>query len=726
MKLRILLTAILLAGCGKDGPETQPAPGPGPDGGQVTYTLSEGTVDMDQATAANVTNVEEDAITFAGGTPAASIPQVGQILLSSITTERMPNGFLGRVTAVESQGGQTVVRTEPVPLDEAFEELDIDQSLDLGQYITEVLDPDGNPMSFAKSRYPAGTTRGAPNEVFIEIPFKKEFKEGDLTIGAELKFKFSLKLDFNMKINIATLQYLNVAVNPRLEVTGEVKAALEGKIKKDIQLCTVSCGKITMGPVIIVPKVILYYTTGAEGEISLVSTLSFVLGASYGIRYENQEWSEYSQAGTSDPNDEVFKKVSEFNVKGKIYHGVKVSMLFSLYGLNAGLGLSATPKLVTGAQFKIDAANLSTGECYKDLKDTKLSTGMALAGDAYVMAKLFKNKLAKHSFYTPEVEFPPFMSKHLLPHFADYDIETDKETYATLSVWMGNETFFPVDVGVALYDNETGARLQTQYASNKHMDDLKNPYLVTFRGLDSETEYMVKPACKLFGVEFIGDVSDSGSIDEEDMGEYFPDPVLRGVVRGVADINKDYRISRKESEAVTALYIDHIDVTSLEGLQHLKNLQTLAIGSNTQLTSIYLGSLQELRMLSIDNYIRGTFIRGKLASLNIGGCTKLESLTVRGSSITSLDLRGKPQLDYLNLYYNKLAGIDVSSCPRLRIFLCSNNNITQQIPSWFSQLEYFDYDRRYEYYTDADNVRKHTDHGKGWWYIGEPSIEPPY
>ena len=78
---------------------------------------------------------------------------------------------------------------------------------------------------------------------------------------------------------------------------------------------------------------------------------------------------------------------------------------------------------------------------------------------------------------------------------------------------------------------------------------------------------------------------------------------------------------------------------------------------------------------------------------------------------------------YLSCSNNQLTSLDVSGCSALESLRCNNNKISSVIPEWFSQLSHFYHDVRYSYSRKTINgkwVIKYEDRGYGWWYPGEP------
>ncbi len=144
--MKKLLLALLLFGtisCVKNNdPEDPYNPGKTPDNGE--YALADNVTEMDEKWDEYVSSVEDGMITFSQSLPSSMQPKVGDILLMPDISEAFPYGFLGRVVS-NSDG---TVTTEEVPLDEAFEELEVDFDGDITDKITTILDAEGNEVDF--------------------------------------------------------------------------------------------------------------------------------------------------------------------------------------------------------------------------------------------------------------------------------------------------------------------------------------------------------------------------------------------------------------------------------------------------------------------------------------------------------------------------------------------------------------------------------------------------
>jgi len=137
--------------------------------------------------------------------------------------------------------------------------------------------------------------------------------------------------------------------------------------------------------------------------------------------------------------------------------------------------------------------------------------------------------------------------------------------------------------------------------------------------------------------------------------------------------------------------------------------------SYNQLTSLNVSGCTTLFSLGCEN--------NQLTSLNVSSCTALEILHCPDNQLTSLNVSNCTALVELLCYNNQLTSLNVTGCTSLGGLICHNNKINSVIPDWFSQLQAFRYDVKYNYWDDIVDgklVKIYTDNGYGWWYPGEP------
>ena len=82
---------------------------------------------------------DQKTVVLSASAPAEAIPAEGTIIIAPIT-EKTPAGLLVKVVSVSGN----VLTTEPASLEEAFEELHVDTTMDISPYLLHCIDNEGN------------------------------------------------------------------------------------------------------------------------------------------------------------------------------------------------------------------------------------------------------------------------------------------------------------------------------------------------------------------------------------------------------------------------------------------------------------------------------------------------------------------------------------------------------------------------------------------------------
>ena len=131
------------------------------------------------------------------------------------------------------------------------------------------------------------------------------------------------------------------------------------------------------------------------------------------------------------------------------------------------------------------------------------------------------------------------------------------------------------------------------------------------------------------------------------------------------DLDGDGEISFAEARKVKRMefYTDenHLNISSLKGIEHFKNLTYLSC--------------------------EGFALVGKLSSLDISKNTALKYLLCGSNQLTQLDVSKNSALEYLLCGSNQLTQLDVSKNTALKYLSCNNNQLTQLDVSKNSALE---------------------------------------
>ena len=466
------------------------------------YTTTNGiTVLKEEAQQFIVESPTNDSqLVFSSSTPDEALPNVGTIIYVPIT-EKTPYGFLGKVTAIE-KGNEIMVKTESVPLEEAFDNLSVDTVINLMDKVESVLDEDGNPIQYemidstlteldnAKTRA-GGYWQGG----VIKFPFtigKRE--DGHELIGAlyaELK-----NFDFNVDIVNNELRYIDVKADPTVKISLTDRIKIKSSEEKSKLIGTVNCAPITIPtpivPIILRPKLYLYLVYGATGEITASLSLQYQKSFETEMHWHNGTWDK--KLFCNDLKNENPWTVTEFDVNGELYVGSKMGLLVGLYSATTGIGINVTPKISLGAEAKLSTENLL------DI-NPQVELTAKWSGDLYFTASLFKRPIAHYSFSSPE--YVAWSEKlYLFPQFGDFEA-IGTSTSGEVSYNIDSHYFLAalgVKTGARVYESDKKTIVGT-YFTEKTTTDNKgiNYFNVNVDGLNPGATYYAAPVCSWLG-----------------------------------------------------------------------------------------------------------------------------------------------------------------------------------------------------------------------------------
>ena len=249
--------------------------------------------------------------------------------------------------------------------------------------------------------------------------------------------------------------------------------------------------------------------------------------------------------------------------------------------------------------------------------------------------------------------------------------------------------------------------ITTSVTEGKLLEDL----YVAFYPKHKEGEYLYTLSCGLYENQFYKNgisTSKIYSINPSSIGfvDFGTDSNFKRYCIEHFDKNGDGKISFAEAKLVSK--IDLWDESSLQGIEHFKNLtelkchpsgETIYLKNNPKLTSLsivggditqldlsnntcleYLLCSGNLTQLDLSNNPELTTLRcsnNSLSHLDVSNNTKLSELYCMKNNLTQLDLSNNPELKDLICSNNSLSHIDVSNNTKLSELVCGNNNLTQ-------------------------------------------------
>lgn len=479
---------LLLVSCSKeetsvDGnePDKEKPDPEEPDGDNKTV-LGEKTVLLTQDLINQVSGtVEGSDLALSSSVKETELPEVGQILLVSQVSEKFPNGFLGKVTKVSKENGGYKVSTESVPLDVAFEELSVDQTINLipEEAETRALTPDKDGFYWVE----------------------KELKGGGIAKGTcAVGCKLQCVIDINNKVHKPMASFTLISrlkMNAALEVKGE-----SDKNIVNIPLISIPLKIVPVNPVgaavtiTMQPTLDLRFFVSAHGEFNLNADSEFYKEVVSGLVYQDGVWKGGSHEQKNGTNGFELRQ-AEMKVDGTLFEGLEmgVSLKFfnagianAFFGVRAGLGQEA--------HFSCD---LLGQNFYDQFKDTYLQSYLEVGvqGEAAVPI------LGDGASWGPEDLIEPIhlMEKdyYLFPSFKDMEVTTNEEKMtAMVSASVKRDLLFKsTQINMGLYDEEEKLIQSSDLTAYSKEAEFQNPWQVPFISLKTNTKYNVRPIVKL-------------------------------------------------------------------------------------------------------------------------------------------------------------------------------------------------------------------------------------
>lgn len=180
---------------------------------------------------------------------------------------------------------------------------------------------------------------------------------------------------------------------------------------------------------------------------------------------------------------------------------------------------------------------------------------------------------------------------------------------------------------------------------------------------------------------------------------------------------------------------------------HLGGLKSLDVSGCVSMWSLDCGYNKDLINLNVSGCrsLRQLFCQdNQLSELDLTTCEALEDLNCSSNALTGLDVSSSPHLKQLLCFENQLSSLKLGTLPKLQFLWCANNEltdialsgcpalvslgcennpITRVITDYYTNLQSFSYDKRYEYLGWSWEVPVwryiYEDH-HGWYYPDEP------
>jgi hypothetical protein len=486
--------------------DTETMPVTSLDGNSKNDEMSEVNIFKEDAAQYVVNDIidQDSILVFSGNTPKNILPTAGETVFIPIT-EKTPYGFLGKVKSIK-ENGNFEIETETVALDEIFETLSVDTVFSMTNKLLGCYDENGNPIEYefiednnqSSSQLRVGGYADNMNSVKLKIPVK--FYDGKV-LSLEGAVTMSLDdISFNLDINNFRLDYFNFNVSPGLNLELNFKAAKKtpDKWEKSTLICAQIFAPITIPtpigiPIILRPKVYLFLVYGATGEVSITSTVQYQCSSTYGLKYQNGQWSNIAK--NNDLKNEQPWMVSETELSGGVYAGDKIGFLCGLYSATTGFGANIIAKLKAESNFKFS---------FNDLMFTKpeVKFSAVVQGELYFTASIFGKKIAHYSTYTPE--YVAWSQKiFLLPQINNFSATGNGSSSGTVSYQVDSHSLLSwlgvTKHGFSIFDS-SDKEIKTIDSPPNVQPDNKGiySYNIPVDNLEPNKDYYAAPAISFF------------------------------------------------------------------------------------------------------------------------------------------------------------------------------------------------------------------------------------
>jgi len=504
-----LFVAIIFSACSKND-DHSPTPEK-PPVENADYKLSSGVKTIDDNWEQYVGGVVNDSVIELSSNAGAIMPKVGDILIKTSSSDKFPYGFLGKVVEMKQGGGKTEVVTENVALDEAFEELSSNETIDIVDNISTITNGENKTISFTKNQ-------SSPFRASIEktVSFGVNVDCGDSATTLTGSIEMGLKLDFNMNIHQSKVEYFKMALTPAFTANLKLTSEFSGNIADSILIATIYLTPITVGPLIITPKLNVYASAGLSGKISLSAEATYTSSSTFGCYYDGSNW--YSIKPENDSSDNRSPLTGTFSMEGRIGIGPILELRFSFYNRdNLSAAIEGKALLAFTANFEWNAADAVSGGLYESLRGVKGKLSMPVEGKASLTVSLFKYLKIEPTF-TEATEFV-IAEFPLLPNITNLKVTDGSSFNEKVGAYtLTDDVLFPGKFGMKLYD-DNNTLLDTYYYNDKmtYVDSLPTTKpTFTFSNLTNQKTYTARPVFSIFGLlEVVEKQSMTFKVEEE-------------------------------------------------------------------------------------------------------------------------------------------------------------------------------------------------------------------
>ncbi len=467
---------------------------------------------------------ENMSLTFSSSIPSVLIPKVEDKIVATELSEKLPNGFVGKVRLVENDASGIIVHCDSLALEDAVSQF---------YSVIEIVSNNS-----ASTRRPVETGRWPLdfNLPIINIPIDIR-----AVFTPEQRFGRGGKADFNIRITPTVsgrivrivddqtrISYLNLHAVTDYETTTDIDIA--GVVRTNFKFIRNHwVHRDIPGPWRIPVYVAFGPILEASGELAVSTTVNADFRHTADITfypatipYYYARMSPFSRAlfqvtgvdqlvnavNTVDndfQNTHLDADWEYFAARGNIRAGIGCRIGVSIPNHDvAWIGCEGQGGVRCDAKIDVDFDDLENAErntqIYDALKNNSSFTVMPYWGLEAVISGL-RDQVQVRFGRDDYTFWGAKWKRDFLPIFSDTKVTLDGGTSANASVNITNDCLFPWTVGFSLFD-ENGNRIgEPQWNNQKFWtrNGFNLPLRTTFADLATDKKYKVYPTVSLFG-----------------------------------------------------------------------------------------------------------------------------------------------------------------------------------------------------------------------------------
>lgn len=399
----LFLCVVCFSSCNKDATSGKPDAGETDSGESGSFTLKPGVIYFDENNTTYISVKDEESFVLSPETPAAFSPAVGDIVLAA-AGQSAPYGFMGKVLSVNNGTEGKEYKTEMVALEEVFEELYIDDSIDVADQMDYLVDEEGNPVECRDVDSSVWEELGYTDEEetkasFVaeqsqikSIPLSYPYLSGELLLATNLK----------VLVDISKGKVNNYDISLKTTVTIDGNLNIEGSHSLvDIPSKTLRMpGVITVGPIVLRPALVYGLGVSVDGSVKMNGPLSV------GLLSATTTMKNFETPKTVFDNSHPFKTSATYlDCDGGFTIEGRVGFQFGVFSQKVlAFGVDMEPEISVELSGKMDMADKRI--MAKDIVAT-LSGSFGSLG-AYIYSALFskhRGDKLRVAIQTPEFSY---------------------------------------------------------------------------------------------------------------------------------------------------------------------------------------------------------------------------------------------------------------------------------------------------------------------------------